>query len=159
MNAQRPGSNPGASANLGDWCNGNTPVFGTGILGSSPRSPAISKKNTMSIDTFVKSCVAEREAPSVTFTVYPEEQAKIAAWLKDTVYPAIIAKQKAAFEASLNAVDLVTAQACWDAGQPWEGCSGGGLTYMFIPTTIGQVTKVKYHGFDEVFDATDYDCW
>lgn len=24
----------------GEWCNGNTPVFGTVILGSSPSSPA-----------------------------------------------------------------------------------------------------------------------
>src|SRR6186997_2528895 len=31
---------PGAAVPAGEWCNGNTAVFGTVILGSSPSSPA-----------------------------------------------------------------------------------------------------------------------
>lgn len=27
--------------NLGAWCNGNTPLFGGGIIGSSPITPTI----------------------------------------------------------------------------------------------------------------------
>ena len=34
------GSGPEDTGPAGEWCNGNTPVFGTVILGSSPSSPA-----------------------------------------------------------------------------------------------------------------------
>ena len=36
----RRGLRRGSEAILGEWCNGNTAVFGTVILGSSPSSPA-----------------------------------------------------------------------------------------------------------------------
>jgi hypothetical protein len=40
---------------------------------------------------------------------------------------------------------------------PYTGASGGALTYMITPTSLGHAIEVKY--FDEVLDLTDYDDW
>jgi hypothetical protein len=39
---------------------------------------------------------------------------------------------------------------------PYYGCSGGELQYIFIPTTIGIITKVKHAMTENEFDFTDY---
>lgn len=38
-----------------------------------------------------------------------------------------------------------------------EGAIGGGLSYTFIPTGLGEIVKVKY--FDEELDLSDYENW
>jgi hypothetical protein len=43
--------------------------------------------------------------------------------------------------------------------KPYYGCSGGVLTYMFTPTTIGLVVKVEHGYTKETIDLSDYDSW
>src|SRR6478735_8920736 len=56
------GSTPSAAVPAGEWCNGNTAVFGTVILGSSPSSPARTSPTT-DLD-----CAPPSEAHAFTVT-------------------------------------------------------------------------------------------
>jgi hypothetical protein len=88
----------------------------------------------------------------VKFEVTDEESARIDEWLKTEVYPAVIAKQRETF---IDPGVFITS--CWDDGYPYEGASGGGLTYSFTPTSIGVVTNVRYG--EHTLDVTDYGMW
>ena len=44
-------------------------------------------------------------------------------------------------------------------GIPYYGCSGGALTYMFTPTTLGLAIEVKNNITNETINLTDYDEW
>ncbi len=44
-------------------------------------------------------------------------------------------------------------------GEPYYGCSGGALTYMFTPTTLGLVTEVKNNLTGEIINLTDFEDW
>lgn len=50
-------------------------------------------------------------------------------------------------------------QQCWEDGYPYTGASGGDLTYMFTPTSLGIVVKVKYGLTEEIIDLSDYENW
>lgn len=43
--------------------------------------------------------------------------------------------------------------------EAYYGCSGGALTYMFTPTTLGLVVKVQNNLTSEIIDLTDYESW
>lgn len=92
-----------------------------------------------------------------TFTLSPEDKAKVDHWLKTVVYPPIIERQKA--EASPE--DRESHQWLWDEGYPYEGAVGGGLTYEFTPTSIGLIVDVTYKTFKEEFklELTDWDAF
>jgi len=45
----------------------------------------------------------------------------------------------------------------WEAGYPYDGTVGVGLTYMFTPTSIGTIIKVKHNHTKNELDLTDYD--
>ena len=87
------------------------------------------------------------------FEIDQKQQNKINDWLRETVYPEIIEKQKTS-----QMITSAVAQSCWDEGFPYGGAIGGGLTYEFSPTSLGLVTKVRYHGGYEL-DLTDYEDW
>lgn len=42
---------------------------------------------------------------------------------------------------------------------PYYGASGGSLTYMFTPTSLGLVIKVEHGLTKNVLDLTDYESW
>jgi len=42
---------------------------------------------------------------------------------------------------------------------PYYGCSGGAYTYLFTPTTLGMVVKVRNNMTKEEIDLTDYEMW
>jgi hypothetical protein len=86
------------------------------------------------------------------FELTPEQNARVTKWLKETVYPAVIEKQRATIK-----IPHSFAQECWDAGYPWEGASGGGLTYNFTPTSIATIETVQYGEFK--LDVTAYEDW
>ncbi|MFA5767445.1 MAG: hypothetical protein WC919_05970 [Candidatus Paceibacterota bacterium] len=44
-------------------------------------------------------------------------------------------------------------------GEAYYGCSGGALTYMFTPTSLGLVTEVKNNLTGETINLTDFDGW
>ncbi len=78
-------------------------------------------------------------------------------WLKAIVYPTIIEKQKQSETLNENPF----AKHCWELGYPYEGAIGGGVTYAFTPTSIGDVCNVIYKTFDNEFklDISNYDEW
>ena len=47
--------------------------------------------------------------------------------------------------------------ACWEQGYPYTGATGGDLTYLITPTSIGVIIKVRYNPTTEIIDLTDYD--
>lgn len=86
------------------------------------------------------------------FELIKEQNKRISNWLKDEIYPEIIAKQKQDIENP-----DVFQQSCWDDGYPWQGAIGGGLTYCFTPTSIGVIEVVQYG--EHKLDVTQYDLW
>ena len=94
----------------------------------------------------------------MTFQLSSEQKDKVNCWLKETVYPAVIKKQKEEFREQYNLSVPSFVSSCWEVGLPYEGAIGGGLTYQFTPTSLGVVSTVKY-GNDYEFDVTEYDSW
>lgn len=92
------------------------------------------------------------EKPVRVFEISREENDRVNAWLRDEVYPAMIAKQR---ENNPDPDPMV--QQCWEDGYPYEGAIGGGLTWEFTNTSIGQIIKVRYA--DMKLDLTDYGAW
>jgi hypothetical protein len=43
--------------------------------------------------------------------------------------------------------------------KPYYGAIGGELTYMFTPTSLGVVVKVKHEYTGDVLDLTEYSDW
>jgi hypothetical protein len=86
------------------------------------------------------------------FSITPEQDIKIDKWLHEEVYPKVIASQREHYK---DPSPFITA--CWDEGYPYEGASGGGLTYSFTPTSLGTVEKVKYGDFE--LDVSNYGDW
>lgn len=86
------------------------------------------------------------------FELSIEDQNKVEKWLSTTVYPAVIAEQKAGVK---NPSIWYTSS--WEEGYPYEGAIGGGLTYSFTPNSIAMVIKVKYKDFE--LDLSDYESW
>lgn len=87
------------------------------------------------------------------FELSVEQQAQVDAWLRETVYPEVIAKQREEFKVHTPFMEY-----SWDAGFPYEGASGGGLTYEFTPTGLGTVVRVTYTK-DYTLDISEYDLW
>jgi hypothetical protein len=44
---------------------------------------------------------------------------------------------------------------CWERGEPYYGAIGGGLTYRFLPTSIGDCLHVKESITGKEIDLTD----
>lgn len=86
-----------------------------------------------------------------------EQNDQIDDWLYNNVYPDIIAEQKAKMKRDDPA--YFVAQHDWDEGHPYQGASGGGVTYKFTPTSIGIVVKVQEQWTGKELDVTDYDTW
>lgn len=90
------------------------------------------------------------------FEITDEQYARAMKWVKEEIYPKIIARQRETFtEPTQFHID------CWDAGYPYEGAIGGGITYEFTPTSLGIIERVKYTTYNEVYelDLTDYKMW
>jgi hypothetical protein len=90
------------------------------------------------------------------FNVSEDQQAAIEHWLMEDVYPLVIAEQKKNTENP----DWVYTYS-WAAGYPYEGAIGGGTSYCFTATSIGDILIVRYDTFTQHFekDFTEYECW
>jgi hypothetical protein len=93
----------------------------------------------------------KRNIPILTYTVSDEEYARAQKWLKEEVYPEIIAKQK-----------LDPNYPSWKMWMgkngeeyPYSGACGGAVTMSFTQTSIGLIIKVTAYG--KTLDLTDYD--
>jgi hypothetical protein len=87
----------------------------------------------------------------IVFNVTPAQRIKIEEWLTSTVYPAVVAKQK--LDPRYSSWSLYMGKNGEE--YPYEGAIGGGLTYSFTPTGLGDICKVRYSEFE--LDVTDYD--
>jgi hypothetical protein len=47
----------------------------------------------------------------------------------------------------------------WEMGYPYEGAVGGGITFCFTPTSIGDICVVKYALTKAELDITDFGSW
>lgn len=50
-------------------------------------------------------------------------------------------------------------ESCWESGYPYGGAIGGSLTFMFTPTGLGVVTKVRDAFTGQELDLSDYGDW
>ena len=48
---------------------------------------------------------------------------------------------------------------CWNEGYAYGGAIGGSLTFMFTPTGLGVVTKVRDAFTQQEIDLSDYGYW
>lgn len=69
-------------------------------------------------------------------------------WLNETVYPEVIKFQKEYHRVNGFPVDEFK-QAAWDEGYPYEGAIGGGLSYRFTQTSIGDIVTAHYDTFNQ----------
>lgn len=44
-------------------------------------------------------------------------------------------------------------------GGPYYGCSGGQYTYMYTPTSLGGIYKIRHNLTENEIDLTDYENW
>lgn len=90
------------------------------------------------------------------FELTPEQYARAMKWISEEVYPEMVTHQK---ETITDPTHIHFA--CWEAGYPYEGAIGGGITYEFTPTSLGIVERVKYTTYSKVYelDLTDYKSW
>lgn len=50
-------------------------------------------------------------------------------------------------------------ESCWEEGFPYGGAIGGSLTFMFTPTGLGVVTRVRDAFTHQELDLSDYEDW
>lgn len=90
------------------------------------------------------------------FSLDREQALKVDAWLKNEIYPQVIARQ----EQHPELKDKIFTD---ERGvrHPYLGAIGGGITYQFTPTSLGTVTKVIWDDgvLKEELDVSDYDMW
>ena len=84
------------------------------------------------------------------FVVTEGMQRAVDKWLRETVYPDAIARQRGHFKKPDRFI-----QDCWNSGFPYEGAVGGGLTYSFTDTSIGTIVTARY-GNDYKLDLSDH---
>lgn len=91
----------------------------------------------------------------ITFHIEDTVVKEIKKWLHTEVYPQVIARQK---ERVKEGDPLYkTYRDSWSAGEPYTGAIGGGISYTFSSTGIGETLVVKFMGYSK--DFTDYDNW
>jgi len=86
------------------------------------------------------------------FSLTPKQQQKLNVWLEEQE-KILLQKQKLSMSES-DWKDLTS-----DGEYPYYGAIGGGIQYIFNPTSIGVAVSVKYLPTGEEIDLTDYDEW
>jgi hypothetical protein len=85
-------------------------------------------------DELVQKYGPDFEKPSVSFGLNVAEAAVVAAWV-GTLRAEIMGTQKSRFK-DHGIDDIIDSE-------PYYGATGGGLTYSFIPTSLGTIITVK----------------
>jgi hypothetical protein len=86
------------------------------------------------------------------FTLSLKQEQKLNVWLEEQE-KILLQKQKPSMSES-DWKDLTS-----DGEYPYCGAIGGGIQYIFNPTSIGVGVRVKYLPTGEEIDLTDYDEW
>jgi hypothetical protein len=89
------------------------------------------------------------------FTLTDEQTIQLCQWTAEQ-------NRKAVAEQRINppvGVSCDLLDACWSQGYPYGGAIGGSLTFMFTPTGLGVVTRVRDAFTLEEIDLSDYGDW
>jgi hypothetical protein len=86
------------------------------------------------------------------FTLSLKQEQKLSVWLREQE-KILIQKQK------LSMSESEWKHLTSDGKYPYYGAIGGGIQYIFNPTSIGVAVRVKYLPTGEEIDLTDYDEW
>lgn len=90
------------------------------------------------------------------FEISPEDSDRIDTWLREEVFPPIVAEQKNDPSIAHFIVKIGNTE------YPYDGAIGGGLTYRFTPTSLGiaySVTYAERSKWEKTLDLTDYASW
>lgn len=87
------------------------------------------------------------------FTLTEQQKIKLSEWMREQRKKAIESQRKTITNPS------TIIQQSWADGYPYTGAIEGAVTYMFTPTSIGTVIKVKYGLTEETIDLSDYENW
>jgi hypothetical protein len=90
------------------------------------------------------------------FELDSDQIAKYEAWTLKQDKVAVV-KQKAEIKKTDAFYD--TYKMCWDAGHPYYGAISGADEFIFIPTSIGTVVKVRNSYTENEIELTDYSSW
>ena len=91
-----------------------------------------------------------------TLFISDTDQEKIDVWTKDVYKRA----HRLQLERNKDNPDMLdTIKMFGSEEYPYYGSIGGGLSYTIIPTSIGEIIKVKEHITGEELDLTDYASW
>lgn len=66
-----------------------------------------------------------------------------------------VEKQKSEVSKDDPFIDMY--ESCWESGYPYEGAVGGGFSFTFTPTSIGNFITIKYALTGDEMDITDLD--
>jgi hypothetical protein len=91
---------------------------------------------------------------NMEFYLSDKQEILLRDWLR-IQYDRVIEEQKHTIKP--DNISYLIAKESWDLGYPYEGAIGGGLTYSFTPTSIGDICIVSYAGNE--IDITEYDNW
>lgn len=92
----------------------------------------------------------------LTFEIEEKELEKYHEWY-DKLLPTVLEKSKEYWKDRMS--EEVFNSITKYGTIPYYGAIGGGLTFMFRPTGLGDIIKVKEFLTKEEIDITDYDCW
>jgi hypothetical protein len=85
-----------------------------------------------------------------SFDVTEEQYTKLQEWLAEVNKEAMEIQKKTYPKAEFPYTY------CWERGEPYYGAIGGGLTYRFLPTSIGDCLHVKESITGKEIDLTDF---
>lgn len=86
------------------------------------------------------------------FEITKEQQHKIDLWIKKQDQVALESQKLLMSEQDFE--DLTCG-----GKYPYCGTIGGGIQYIFIPTSVGTICKIKHSLTNKELDVTDYDNW
>lgn len=117
------------------------------------------------MDEFIKRVMAKQRenpvvnSPQVNFLNVTLSQHTIERYIewKDKCYARAVIKQKEEIKPSNPFYS--TYVECWEAGLPYEGALGGGITFELTPSSLGYIIKARYDYTNDSIDLTEYDLW
>lgn len=94
---------------------------------------------------------SDRDEPAFLCIVTKGMQRAVDKWLAETVYPQVIEHQKSIQQNKRGYSISAEQKFAWDTGVPYSGAIGGGLSYCFAQTSIGNMVRAEYNTFDQHF--------
>jgi hypothetical protein len=92
----------------------------------------------------------------MTWKLSEKQRAKFDVWIEEQKKLAIAQQKLHVLEDSPSYQTYVE---CWEEGWPYTGATGGDLTFMMIPTSLGCIYKIRHNFTHNEIDLTEYDEW